>query len=159
MNYKALAITGFSLAIVFIAGFSILFWVNPRTFSELNTLSLFVYNLVGMDGRIWAVLIIYLTVGTLNILFSLGLFIVVDNKSIIVAGKIFLLISGILWLSFGLIPYDTQTELGGHLFLTRVIAIILSSALSLIILGAEFQKIHQSKFLKWYTVSSGLLIL
>jgi hypothetical protein len=158
-NIKALAITGFSMAIVFIVGFSILFWINPRTLNEVNNLSLFVYNLVGMDGRMWAVIVIYLIIGVLNILFSIGLFILVDNKSIILAGKILLLISGILWLSFGLVPYETQTKPGGHLFLTRVIAIILTTSTSLIILGAEFEKIHRSTFSKWYTLSSGISIL
>ena len=158
-NDKLISAVGILLTSIFIGGFLIFFWFNPKAFEELNNLSLFAYNLKGMNGRMWAIFVIYLTVGLLNMMFSIGLFIVIENKSIIVVGKILLLIAGTLWLTFGLFPYDVQTVTSVHLFLIRVIAVILSSALALIILGAEFEKIHQSKFLKLYTLSSGLFIM
>jgi hypothetical protein len=139
-NNKFIGVVGLVISVAFVAGLGVLFILNPKTFDELDNLSLFVYNLEGMDGRLWAVFVIYLAVGILNVLFAVGLFIKVENKPPIVFGKILLLLSGMVWLSFGLFSYNTQMETGAHLFLVRVIALILTSALSLIFLGVSLIK-------------------
>ena len=159
MNSKLIAVIGFLVSAIFIVGFLILFVLNPKTLESINTLSLFVYNLDGMEGRLWAAMVIYLTVGMLNSLFAVGLLVTLKNESTIVIGSILLLITGLTWASFGLFPTDTQTSIGGNLFLFRIITVTLTGAIGLIVFGAEFEKVHPSKFLKWYTLSSGLLIL
>jgi hypothetical protein len=64
-----------------------------------------------------------------------------------------------IWLTFGLFPYQQQTSLGNNFLLIRIIVLILMGSMGLIIIGAEFDKIQKNRFLKWYTIVSGLLIL
>jgi len=159
MRSKLTEITGILLSVTFIAGFVVLFIINPQTLEEINNVSLTFYNLEGMNGRMWTVYVIYSIVGLLNILFVALFIFSTENKPMTVVSKILFLITGILWLSFGLFPYDGGTDLGINLMLIRIGTIILTASVGLIILGAEFETVYRNKFMKWYTLSSGLLIL
>jgi hypothetical protein len=159
MNRRLVGILGLATTIIFAIGFIGLFIYNPITYEELNNLSLAQYNLIGMNGRLWLICVNYITVGLLSSFFAIGLFGITKNNSIIVGGKILLLLSGLIWISFGIIPYDMETGVGNHLMLTRTIAILLIGPMGLVILGAEFEQIVKDKFLEYYTLASGILIL
>ena len=111
MTDKLIGGLGTLTTILFIVGFVGLFIINPQTYEELNNLSISGYNLDGMNAENW-IKTFYIIVGLLNIIVALGLFRMSDNKSIIVGGKILLLISGVIWTTFGLINYDPNTDLG-----------------------------------------------
>jgi uncharacterized membrane protein YuzA (DUF378 family) len=159
MTDKLTGTLGTLTTISFVVGFAGLFIINPQTYVELNNLSISAYNLDGMNAENW-IKVFYIIVGLLNIFVAVGLFKMSDNKSIIIAGKILLLISGIIWTTFGLINYDPNTDFGNHLLAQRTIAILATGLFGLIIIGAEFEKILKDKFLKYYTLTtSGLILL
>ena len=141
----------------FIIGFVGLFIINPQTLEELNNLSISGYNLDGMNAENW-IKVFYIIVGLLNVIVAVGLFKMSDNKSIIVGGKILLLISGVIWTTFGLINYDLS-DFGNHMLAMRTIAIVTTGLCGLIILGAEIEKILNDKFLKYYTLATAGTIL
>jgi hypothetical protein len=159
MTDKLIGTLGLLTTIIFIAGFITLFIYNPITYEELNNISLTQYNLIGMNGRLWLIYVNYITVGLLICVLTIGLFAITKNNSIIVAGKILLLVSGCIWTSFGLIPYDMNTEFGNQLMTIRTMAILLTGSIGLIILGAEFEQILKDKFLKYYTLTTAGTIL
>lgn len=158
MTDKLIGTLGTLTTICFIIGFVGLFIINPQTLEELNNLSISGYNLDGMNAENW-IKIFYIIVGLLNVLVAVGLFKMSDNKSIIVGGKILLLISGVIWTSFGLINYDLS-DFGTHLLAMRTIATLATGLFGLIILGADIEKILKDKFLKYYTlVTAGTILL
>ena len=159
MDKRLVGILGLATTIIFAIGFIGLFIYNPITYEELNNVSLAQYNLIGMNGRLWLIFVNYIGVGLLSSVFAVGLFGITKNNSIIIGGKILLLLSGLIWASFGLIPYDMQTDLGNHLMLTRTIAILLTGPMGLVILGAELEQIIKDRFLKYYTLTTAILIL
>lgn len=156
---KVLAFGGILISTLFFTGFLVLFKLNPQTYDELNNLSLTAYNIVGMEYRLWAACAIYGSIGLLNIIFCISLFLSTPNKSAFLIGKILMLVAGVVWLSFAILPYDPETEIGNHLLLIRVITMIVASLIGLVFIGSEIDYLSKSKFLKWYTLSSGLLIL
>lgn len=159
MNKWTVGIAGVLTPLFFVIGFVVLFILNPQAYEELNNLSLAAYNIVGMDTR-WLSVIIYSTVGILNVVVCVGLFLNVRNKSEIVIGKVSLLICGMIWFSFAVFPYDPMTDnFSNHLLLVRVIGFIITSIFGLIFLGVDFGEISKDKFLKRYTILSGFLIL
>src|SRR5258706_1455364 len=159
MNRRLIGILGLSITIIFTIGFIGLFLYNPITYEELNNVSLTQYNLIGMNGRLLLIYVNYITVGLISCVLTIGLFTMTKNNSIIVAGKILLLLSGILWTSFGLIPWDMNSDFGNHLMLTRTIAMLSTGPIGLIILGARFEQIFNDKFLKYYTLTTAGAIL
>lgn len=156
---KVLAIGGMLITSFFFIGFLVLFKLNPQTYDELNNLSLTAYNIVGMKYRLWAACATYGAVGLLNIIFCVGLFLSTPNKSAFLIGKILMFVAGLVWLSFAILPYDPETEIGNHVLLIRVIAMVMASMLGLIFLGSEIEYLSKNRILKWYTMASGLSIL
>jgi len=156
---KLFEISGTLSTLTYLIGFMILFKINPQTYEELNNISLASYNIVGMKFRWWSVLL-YLTTGFLNVLFCIGLFKNHKDKSIPLVGKIFLSISALIWLSFGVYPCDPlMGDISDHILVIRVLTLIVTCFLGLLFLGLELEIIIADKFLKWYTLSSGILIL
>lgn len=156
---KTLAIIGVLIPLIFVLGFMVLFIVNPKTYEELNNVSLATYNIEQMDFRLWAAILIYFFVGLLNIAFCVALFLYTPNRSVVLIGKILLLVAGLAWFSLGVFPYDPTSDISFHLLMTRVVLVILTSSLGLLFIGGELEAIVKSKFLKTYTLSSGLLIM
>lgn len=159
MGKKLIGTLGALVTITFITGFLVLFILNPQVFEELNNLSLSAYNLVGMKGREWAFTVVYFLTGLLNIIFCIGLLKDKPSNSASFTGKILLMSCGLIWLSFGLLPYDPTTDIVNHLLMIRLIILITASSIGLLLLGVEYNRIEQDKFLKWYTLSSAGLIL
>lgn len=158
MTNKLIGTLGILTTTIFALGFIGLFIIHPQTFLEINNIGLTFFNLDGMEGETW-IKISYIIVGLLNIFFAIGLFKISDNKSALVIGKIFLLLTGLIWVTFGLINYRTDTDFESHLMATRAIATLITSMLSLLLLGGELEKVIKDKFLKYYTISSGVLIM
>jgi hypothetical protein len=159
MHNKLVGATGILVTLVFITGFLGLFIINPQTLEEINNVSLTFYNLKGMHGRIWAVSVIYSAVGTLNIIFGLLLIMLTKKWGVTVVGEILLLVFGVVWLSYGLFPYDAETDFGINLMLLRIAITMLTGSIGLLLLAAEFKVIISNKYMKWYTQLSGLVIL
>jgi len=148
------------ITIIFIVGFTSLFIINPNTFEEINNVSIAAYNLVGMNGRPWAI-IIYLTTGLLSIIFCLGLSGLKKSTIVNRLGKALVITTGLLWASFGFIPYQFENDFGTHLFLIRILLMILLGSIGLIILGSEYIDHPRggSRLTRLYTLSTGLLML
>jgi hypothetical protein len=157
MTDKLIGGLGTLTTALFIIGFVGLFIINPQTYDELNNLSISGYNLDGMNAENW-IKSFYIIVGLLNVIVAIGLFKMSDNKSIIVGGKILLLISGVIWTTFGLINYNLS-DFGTHLLAMRTIALLTTGLFALIILGAEIEKILNDKFLKYYALATAGTIL
>jgi uncharacterized membrane protein YuzA (DUF378 family) len=153
MTDKLIGGLGTLTTILFIIGFAGLFIINPQTFEELNNLSISGYNLNGMNAVNW-IKVFYVIVGLLNVIVAVGLFKMSDNKSVIVGGKILLLISGFIWTTFGLINNDLNSDLKNNLLALRTIAILATGLFGLIIIGAEMEKICKDKFLKYFTLTT-----
>ncbi|MCA6369637.1 MAG: hypothetical protein IM631_18195 [Cytophagales bacterium] len=153
MTDKLIGGLGTLTTILFIIGFAGLFIINPQTFEELNNLSISGYNLNGMNAVNW-IKVFYVIVGLLNVIVAVGLFKMSDNKSVIVGGKILLLISGFIWTTFGLINNDPNSDLKNNLLALRTIAILATGLFGLIIIGAEMEKICKDKFLKYFTLTT-----
>lgn len=49
MGLRLTSITGILVGFFFVAGFAILFLLNPQTYDELNNLSIAAYNIPGMN--------------------------------------------------------------------------------------------------------------
>jgi hypothetical protein len=158
MTHKTIGILGILTTISFATGFIGLFIINPQTYEEFNNLSICGFNLDGMPGEDW-IKVNYIIVGLLNTILAVGLFKISDNKSILVAGKILFLITGILWTTLGLINYDPNSDFGNNLLAQRTIAILTAGIFGLIIIGSEIEKITKDRFLKYYTLMTGGLIL
>jgi hypothetical protein len=159
MGLRLTSITGILLGFFFVAGFAILFLLNPQTYDELNNLSIAAYNIPGMDAQLWAASL-YAVTGSLNIIFCIGLLKDGPNKSAGLIGKIMLIASGVIWMSFGLVAYNPATDIANHMLLIRLIAMITASFIGLLLLGVEYDKIARDKFLKWFTLlCAGLIFL
>jgi hypothetical protein len=159
MTDRLIGTLGLLTTIIFVAGFITLFIYNPITYEELNNVSLTQYNLIGMNGRLWLIYVNYITVGLLSCIFTIGLFTMPKNNSIVVSGKTLILLSGVIWTSFGLIPWDMNTDFGNYVMLIRTIAILVTAPIGLLFLGAEFERIHMDKFLKYYSLTTAGAIL
>lgn len=159
MSFRLTSIIGVLTGLFFIVGFMVLFILNPLTYDELNNLSLASYNLLGMDAKIWVAFVVYGIVGLLNVFFSIGLLIDKSDTSVSLIGKIMFFISGIVWLSFGLLDYDPTTGIGNHLLLIRLVIMNTCSMIGLLLLSVDYYRIIQNKFLKFFTMSSGILML
>lgn len=158
MTNKFIGGIGILTTASFILGFIGLFILNPQTYHELNNLSITGYNLDGMNSENW-IKAFYIIVGLLNITITLGFFKMSGNKSIIVGGKILLLISGVIWTTFGIVNFDPNTEFGNHLLLLRTIAMLATGLFGLAFIGVEMEKISKDKFLKYFTLTSAGIIL
>ncbi|CAN0491848.1 unnamed protein product, partial [Phaeothamnion confervicola] len=148
MTYKTIGVLGILTTIFFAAGFIGLFIINRQAYEEFNNFNICGFNLDGMPGENW-IKTSYIIVGLLNTIILIGLFRLSDNKSIIVVGKILLLISGVTWTTLGLINYDLNSDFGNHLLAQRTIAILTAGIFGLIIIGAEIEKITSDNFLKY----------
>gem|GEM_PF-266280 len=158
MTNKLIGFLGLLATFVFATGFIGLFIINHQAYVELNNLSITSFNLSGMDGEIW-IKLSYIFAGLLTVVLAIGLFKTSENKSILVVGKIFLFITGIIWTTFGLIYWEINSELSNHVLLLRTITAITTGMLGLLFTGGEIEKIARDKFLKYYTLASGLVML
>lgn len=160
MSQRTLGVIGLLIPILFISGFVSLFIYNPQTLEEVDKVtSIASFNLAGMNGRWLAAFLNYLTIGLLNVVFVYGLFKLSKNDLPIVIGKILILIAGLIWTSFGVMSWDPFSNNGIHTIMIRVISLLIFAPLGLIFLSIEFEKTLKDKFSKYYTLTTGLIIL
>lgn len=159
MTFKQTGIIGILTLSLFVISFILFFAFYPQNFKEINNLSLGGYNVTGAKGQLFIQYVTYISVGFLNLLVAFGLFKIAKNNAIIIVGKILLFFSGLLWISFGVTSITPGSETGIWIMFIKVIAILIFGAVSLIILGAEFERIIKDNFLKYYTLASGIVIL
>jgi len=160
MNNKTVGIIGLCITVFFFLGFSSLFIYNPQILEEVdNVTSIASFNITGMNGRWIAAYFNYFTIGLLNLVFVFGLFKMFKNDLPIIIGKILILIAGLIWTSFGMISWDTNSDIDIHTVMIRVISLLLIAPFGLIFLGVDFEKIVSDKFSKYYTLATGLIIL
>jgi hypothetical protein len=159
MSFRLTSIIGVLTGVVFIGGLVILFILNPLTYEELNNLSLASYNLIGMDAKNWAAFVVYGMAGLMNVLFSIGLLMDKSNTSACLIGKIMLVISGLIWMSFGFLDYDPTTNEGNYLLLIRLAVMITLNSVALILLSVDYYRIRKNDFLKIFSLSGGVLML
>lgn len=160
MNNRTLGLVGISITVFFVLGFVFLFIYNPKTLEEVDKVpSIASFNLIGMDGRWLAAYINYLMIGVLNLTFAFGLLKIPKNDAPLIIGKILILIAGLIWTSFGIISWDPYSETEIHTVTVRVIALLTIAPLGLILLAIEFERMINDKFLKYFTLTTGLTIL
>lgn len=159
INHKTIGIIGLCISVFLFTGFVSLLMYNPQTLAEIDNLAIASFNLRGMDGRWLAAYFNYVTIGLLNLVFVFGLFKISKNDLPIVIGKILLLVSGLIWTSFGVVSLDPHSENSLHIIMIRVILFLIISPLGLILLGSEYEAIVKDRFSKYYTIATGLTIL
>jgi uncharacterized membrane protein SirB2 len=157
MTARATGLLGILTTISFFVGFAILFVNYPKALNEVNNLSIVAFNVVGWDGRAIAVGV-YCVTGVFSILFCINLF-RAKNDIINRIGAILLLTADLVWISFGLFPYQFQDDLGIHLFLIRIASMLFIATVGLIVVAASYFVDQQDPFLKISTLVSGLVIL
>lgn len=151
---------GICITLLFVISYVSLFIYNPQTLEEVdNVTSIAAFNITGMNGRWIIAYLNYLTIGLLNLLFVFGLFKNSKNDLPIIIGKILILISGLIWTSFGVMSWDAFSDIGIHTVMIRVIALLTVTPLGLIFLATEMEKVIKDKFSKYYTLTTGLIIL
>lgn len=146
-------------ALLFISGYSGLFIINPQTFNEINNLGISGYNIKGMTGAGW-IAVFYILAGLLNTAIAFALLRITGRRTLIAGGIVLLLISGLIWTSFGIISYVPSTEFGIELVMLRTILFLLTSSFGLLFIGADIEKIVNDRFLKFYTlVTAGIILI
>jgi hypothetical protein len=158
MAVRLIGILGLSTTIFFFFGFIGLFIIHPVTYSEINNIGISFLNLDGMKGKTW-ISLYYILVGLLNILFVVGLFEISENRSVLLVGKILLLVTALTWISFGLIDFKIETDFDKNLLFIRSSVPLITAMPGLSMLGGELEQIVKDKFLKYYTLLSGAIIL
>lgn len=111
LSKKVIGILGILIPITFCIGFGIFHTIiNPEYIENSPLTSLAAYNIdytndginYWVKGDYWVKGIIYLGLGQLISIFSIGLFIHSKGSNTNRIASILLLISGIIWLSFGI---------------------------------------------------------
>ncbi|MBX2897988.1 MAG: hypothetical protein KF763_21275, partial [Cyclobacteriaceae bacterium] len=160
MTSKIIGTIGICITLLFVISYVSLFIYNPQTLEEVDKVtSIAAFNITGMNGRWIIAYLNYLTIGLLNLVFVFGLFKNSKNDLPIIIGKILILISGLIWTSFGVMSWDAFSDIGIHTVMIRVIVLLTVTPLGLIFLATEMEKVVKDKFSKYYTLTTGLLIL
>lgn len=161
MKNKIIGAIGILVFILFVVSFStFLFVINPGFYKQFDGISMAAYNMNIVEGLIWVRLFNYLLVGLLMVLFSVGLFIISKNSGTNKVASIFLVLSGFIWISLGVINYNIDGSDFETVFLLLRITICLTlGALGFILFGNELDKITNSIKIKWIIFSLGVLIV
>lgn len=153
-------ILGGIIPILFIIGFYLLtFEYNPGRFKLSDGEFIVGFLLEGMPGYELAKYFNYLFIGFIIISFSLSLLKNTSNRGLNKIGKILILISGVLYLSFGFTDIGETSDLNVFLLLARIIFILLLGAIGFIMISDEFLEISNNKSIKWILFSFGIAIL
>ena len=145
MNRKQQIITGYfgiAISLTFILSFSIIFIHLIPSFFKKEIIIL-MYNSQGIPGRNFIKYIAYFFTGILIIFFNIALIKNTNNSSTNLIGKIFLLLSGLIYSSLGII--DKNEDILTNLNLFQYSAVLPFGILGLFFLCFEFEKISKSK--------------
>ena len=161
MNKKqTTGILGTVIPILFVIGFYLfIFEYNPNRFNFSDGDFIIGFLLKDMPGYELAKYFNYILIGCLIISFSISLIKTTSNKGFNKTGKILILFSGIIYISFGFTNIGDTSNFTAILFLSRIILRVSFGAIGFIMLSDEFLEISNSKLIKWMIFSAGILIL
>ena len=153
-------ILGVLIPIFFLIGFYLfIFEYNPDRFNLSDGEFLVGFVLEGMPGYELAKFFNYIFIGFTIICFSISLLKNTSNEGQNRMGKILLLISGLIYFSFGLTDITDNSDATAILFLGRIVLTLLLGALGFILISDEYFQISDNKIFKWLIFSLGILIL
>ena len=159
MILRITGISGLLTGLLFVVGFSGLFFLNPQTYEELNNLSLTAYNIPGMNARIWAVIVVYGLTGMANIIFCLSLLFNKPYSSISRIGIVLLTVCGVLWFSFAVVPFNPTQDISFQVLLGRLTLLLMACVTAFFMLAGDYVKIANQKILRPLTLLVAVSIL
>ncbi|WBL23721.1 hypothetical protein [Zunongwangia sp. HRR-M8] len=144
----------------FLLGFAILYWYfETETLHATNYFFSVGFNIPGMKGLEWAQYFNYFFVGFLIIAFSISLLKNVNNVGLNKIGKILILISGIIYSSFGFMEIEDSSNLIFVIYVAQIILTLGLGAIGFILLSDDYLKIQNNKILKYIILVIGILII
>ena len=156
-------LTGFLggiIPILFLIGFYLfIFEYNPDRFDLSDGEFIIGFVLEGMPGYELAKFFNYIFIGFTIICFSISLLKNTSNKGLNRMGKILILISGLIYFSFGLTDIADNSDATVFLFLGRIVLTLLFGAIGFIMISDEYFEISNIKIFKWLIFLFGILIL
>ncbi len=159
MNRKLTGVFGILSPMLFIIGFGILYsFFNPKIFSATGGFMVVGFNVKGMQGLEWTKYFNYFFVGIVIIIFSIGLIKNTSNKGGNKAGKILILLSGIIYMTFGLIEIENSTDLFFWIYISQIVLTLSLGALGFILLSDNYLEIYNNKIIKNTILCFGILI-
>ncbi len=150
--------TGILIAIFFYSTFITILIIDKKSGEELEFISISTFNFDGMPYIYFINIFGYILPGILITFFSFLLFkYSVEPSSRI--GISFIGISGISWMSLGIIETIPNNELSGTILLLRITFATLFGTLGLIIYSATKYSDIKNKMFKYLTLGIGLSLL
>ncbi len=162
-NNTITGVFGILTFLMFIFGFTILILViNPTIFTATDGFMIVGFNVSGMDGLFWTKYFNYLLVGSLLISFCISLLKNTNNRGVDFTGKILLLLSGLIYITFAFTEFDYEGEVDDWsllFYLFRIILILLLGAIGFLLISDQFQLINNNKIYKRILMIVGIMIL
>jgi hypothetical protein len=149
---------GIIIAILFYSTFITILIIDKKSVEELEFISISTFNFDGMPYINFINIFGYILPGILIILFSYILF----KNSIESSSKVglsFIGISGISWMTLGIIETIPNDEFSGTILLLRITIASLFGTLGLIIYSATKYSDIKNNILKYLTLGIGLSLL
>lgn len=146
------------IPIVFVTSLAVFYAVNPRIFSFIEFGSFFAYNLEGTSHQYIISYINYLTVGTLIVLFGIGLILLLPKSLTNNLGAIVLIIIGLLWVSLAFFPQTATNDFSGYLLIVALLIASLSCIVQLSLCN-DIHKLVESKLIKTSLWLAGILVI
>ena len=158
-NKQLTGIFGLSAPILFgIASYVFLTIYNPNLFN-INDDSMIVGFIVkDMNGYEFVKYFNHLLIGLIIIGFSFGLIKNTSNDGASKIGKILLLISGLIYMSFAFTDINDDSDFTIFLLFSRLILVLVLGAFSFLLIANELLEISNSKLVKWTIFSFGVFI-
>jgi hypothetical protein len=158
MTNKSIGIIGLLIPFIFIISFTIFFTlINPTMFDPSNGIFLVGYYLPELEGLFWLRYFNYIGIGLLIIAFCFAILFKTDNSGTNKIGKILLLLSGLTWISFGVLEIS-DSDFDPIFLVLRIIITLSFGSFGFLLLGNDFNKISQSKIYKKILLTIGFLI-
>ncbi len=162
-NNTITGIFGILTFFMFLFGFTIfLLVINPSIFTATDGFLIVGFNVSMMEGLFWAKYFNYLLVGTLLISFCISLLKNTNNRGIDFTGKILLLLSGLIYISFAFTELDYEGEVDDWsllFYISRVILILLLGSIGFLLISDQFHLINNNKIYKHILMIVGIMII
>ena len=136
MNYRLIGFFGLVSVLLFCSGFTGLFIINPQAIQEINNVCITYFNLLDMEGRLWISSLGYIASGVAGIIYFGALLFKVVSTSRKIALWI-LVLHSVLWISFGVIPYNHLSDSSNLLMLNRTLIDLFLILSGLLIISSE----------------------
>lgn len=160
---KVSLITGLSGILVFITvvlSYAIfLLFLNPDFYEQFDGMTPAGYNIDIIDNVNWVRFICYEMVGALISIFSIGLYLLSKESLTSKIAALLFLLSGLIWLSFGLYGLDqvTGSEIGW--LMARTFSCLTFGLFGFLLLSNDIRSLTELKISKWIMLSLGIIII